>query len=354
MSLLFSSIDVKSITFKNRIITSPMCMYSAVDGIATDWHLVHYGSRAMGGSGTVMVEATAVQADGRIAIGDLGIYNDEQIPGLKKIASFIKNCGSVPAIQLAHSGRKGSTWVSGGDGRILLPSEGGWELIAPSPLPFSDMPVPREMNLEDIEAIKVAFALAAKRALTAGFELIEIHSAHGYLLHEFLSPVTNLRKDEYGGNLENRAKLLFEVIERVKEEWPDNLPISVRISATDWVEHGWTVENSIWLTRELAKVGVDIIDVSTGGLVPDAKIPVGAGYQLPFASAIKKDLKEEILVGTVGLIDTPQQAETILVNGDADFIFIGRELLRDPYFPLHAAKVLRSTVNPPKQYERAF
>lgn len=356
MSKLFSPITLKSITFKNRIIMSPMCMYMSEDGFSTDWHLVHYGTRAIGGAGTVMLEATAVRADGRIGIGDLGIYKDEHIEGLQRITSFVKNNGSVPAIQLAHSGRKGSTWASGAESRVLTQKEeGAWDLIAPSAIAFSDeMPTPKEMDIADIEAIKQVFVDATKRALQAGFELIEIHSAHGYLLNEFLSPITNKRTDEYGGSRENRAKLLFEVIEKVQEVWPVNLPIAVRISATDWMEEGWKSEDSVWLSNKLAEVGIDIIDVSTGGTVPGATIPVGAGYQLPFASAIKRELKEKLQVATIGLITSAQQAETILINGDADFVVLGRELLRDPYFPLHASKELHTPVSAPKPYELAF
>lgn len=347
---------IKSITFRNRIFTSPMCMYSSVDGFATDWHLVHYGSRAIGGAGAVMLEATAIREDGRIGVGDLGIWKDAHIAPLAKVADFIKSSGSVPAIQLAHSGRKGSTWVSGKESSVLMPEdEQGWEVIAPSAIPFSAaMQTPREMTIQDIEDIKQAFADAAIRALKAGFELIEIHSAHGYLLNEFLSPIPNKRKDKYGGSPENRSRLLFEVIEKVKEVWPVHLPIAVRISATDWMEDGWKSEDSVWLSIKLAEVGVDIIDVSTGGVVPDAKIPVGPGYQLPLASAIRRNVQDKLHVGTVGLITSAQQAETILVNGDADFIFMARELLRNPYFPLHAAKELRSEIPMPKPYEPAF
>jgi 2,4-dienoyl-CoA reductase-like NADH-dependent reductase (Old Yellow Enzyme family) len=356
MSKLFSVLTIKSVKFKNRIITSPMCMYMAEDGFANDWHLVHYGSRAMGGAGAVMLEATAVRADGRIGVGDLGIWKDEHIAPLAKVASFIKSTGSVPAIQLAHSGRKGSTWVSGAESHALVPEdENGWEVIAPSAIAFSAaMQTPREMNYEDIQAIRKAFVDAAQRALKAGFEMIEIHAAHGYLINEFLSPIPNQRSDNYGGSRDNRARLLFEVIADVKAVWPSDLPISVRISATDWIEEGWTGEDSVWLSSKLAVAGIDLIDVSTGGTVAKATIPVGAGYQLPFASAIKQVVKDSLLVGAVGLITSPEQAETILVNGDADFVLIAREFLRNPYFPLHAAKVLRSEIPVPKPYELAF
>ncbi|MCD0477896.1 NADH:flavin oxidoreductase/NADH oxidase [Chryseobacterium sp. LC2016-29] len=356
MSILFSPVTVKSVTFKNRVLMSPMCMYSSVDGFATDWHLVHYGSRAIGGAGTIMIEAASVRADGRIGIGDLGIYKDEHVEGLQRITGFIKEQGSVPAIQIAHAGRKASNWVSGGESKILFPEDKeGWEIIAPSAIPFSsESQTPREMDVEEIHNIQNSFADAAKRALEAGFELLEIHSAHGYLLNEFLSPITNKRTDGYGGTLENRSRMLFETIEKVKIVWPEDLPIAVRISATDWVDEGWTLEDSMWLSQKLSEAGIDIIDVSTGGAIPNAKIPVGAGYQLPFASAIKKDKDNALVVATVGLIDSAKQAETILANGDADFIVVGRELLRNPYFPLTAAKELRAEIIVPKQYELAI
>ncbi|MCQ9636355.1 NADH:flavin oxidoreductase/NADH oxidase [Chryseobacterium sp. WG14] len=356
MSKLFSPLTVRSVTFRNRIFTSPMCMYSSVDGFATDWHLVHYGSRAMGGAGAVMLEATAVMENGRIGVGDLGIWKDEHIVPLGKVADFIKNNGSVPGIQLAHSGRKGSQLVAGKDSKPLMPGDAqGWEVIAPSSIPFSaEMQTPRAMSADDIATVKQAFVDATIRALKAGFELIEIHSAHGYLLNEFLSPITNKRTDGYGGSLESRSKLLFEVIAEVKKVWPVDLPIAVRISATDWMEEGWKIEDSVWLSRKLVDAGIDIVDVSTGGTVPNAKITVGSGYQLPYASAIKREVKEQLLVGTVGMITNAHQAETILTNGDADLIYMARELLRDPYFPLKAAKELRSEIPAPKPYELAF
>ncbi len=356
MSKLFSPLTLKSVTFKNRIITSPMCMYMAEDGFASQWHLVHYGARAMGGAGAVMLEATAVRADGRIGVGDLGIWKDDHIEPLAKIASFIKNTGSIAAIQLAHAGRKGSTWASGAQSRPLMPEEeNGWQTIAPSALAFSAaMQVPREMTLKDIDEVQQAFADAALRALKAGFNLIEIHSAHGYLINEFLSPIPNKRTDHYGGSIENRARFLFEIIEKTQAVWPSELPIAVRISATDWMEEGWQLTDSVWLSRKLSEMGIDIVDVSSGGTVPNAKITAGSGYQLPFASRIKRELEDKILVGTVGMISNAHQAETILSNGDADLIFIGRELLRNPYFPLDAAKQLRSEIPVPKPYELAF
>lgn len=356
MSKLFTPLTVKSVTFRNRIITSPMCMYMAEDGFASDWHLVHYGSRAMGGAGAVMLEATAVREDGRIGVGDLGIWKDEHIEMLSKISSFIKSTGSVAAIQLAHAGRKGSTWAAGRESRPLMPDEeNGWEVIAPSAIAFSPaMQTPREMTLNDIDQIQQVFVDAALRALKAGFELIEIHSAHGYLINEFLSPIPNKRTDHYGGSIENRARFIFEIIDKVKEVWPSELPIAVRISASDWMEEGWKIEDSLWLSKKLVEKGIDILDVSSGGTVPNAKITAGPGYQLPYASKIKRTLKDQLLVGAVGMITNAQQAETILTNGDADLVFVGREFLRNPYFPLEAAKQLRSESLVPKAYELAF
>ncbi len=334
---------------------SPMCMYSCEDGFATDWHFVHYGTRAMGGAGMVIFEASAVRADGRISTGDLGIYKDEHIEMLGRITKFVKDNGSVVGIQLAHAGRKASTWAFGAESKILSENQGGWEMIAPSAIAFSDKTaVPREMTLTDIEAIKQSFADAASRALKAGFELIELHAAHGYLINEFLSPLTNKRVDQYGGSRENRSRFLMEVIEKVKEVWPDTLPMSVRISATDWAEGGWKSDDSVWLSEKLAEAGIDIVDVSSGAVVPDVKIPIGPGYQVPLAAAIKSEVKDKINVATVGMITTAAQAETILVNGNADFIVLGRELLRNPYFPLKGAKELREKVDCPTQYDRAF
>ncbi len=332
-----------------------MCMYSCQDGFATDWHFVHYGTRAMGGAGTVIIEASAVRADGRISTGDLGIYKDQHINMLSRITKFIKDNGSIPAIQLAHAGRKASTWAFGAESKILNEDEGGWEMIAPSAIAFSEKTAdPRAMTIEDIEAIKQSFQDAASRAHRAGFEMIELHGAHGYLINEFLSPLTNKRDDQYGGSRENRVRFLMEIIENVQKVWPSNLPIAVRISATDWKENGWTSEDSVWLSDKLADVGIDIIDVSSGAVVADAKIPVGPGYQVPLAADIKNALEDKINVATVGMITTAAQAETILVNENADFIVMGRELLRNPYFPLHAAKELREEVDCPTQYQRAF
>ncbi len=356
MACLLTSIKIKDVELKNKIITAPMCMYSATDGFINDWHFVHYSTRAMGGAGMVILEATAVSPKGRISIGDLGIWKNDHIEGLKKVTSFMREHNCVPAIQLAHAGRKGSYEVNGEESRLLTyPSEGGWDVFAPSAIPFSDEALmPIEMSIDDIHYTTKLFAEAANRAFNAGFQVIEIHAAHGYLLHEFLSPLSNHRTDEYGGSIENRSRFLLEVVDAIKKVWPDNLPVSVRISATEWVDGGWNIEDSIWLSKQLAKKGISIIDVSSGGNIADAKIPVKPGYQVPLANAIKKELGEDILVGTVGLITKASQAETILNNKEADLILMGRELLRNPYFPLQAIKELNGEGEYPEQYKRAF
>lgn len=354
MSILFSPLKLRAMELKNRIAVSPMCMYSADDGFATDWHLVHLGSRAVGGAGLVITEATAISPEGRISPDDLGIWKDEHINNLKRIASFITGQGTVPGIQLAHAGRKASVsseWKGGG--KFLLPEQGGWETVAPSPIAFDkDSGVPRELTIEEIKKIESDFAQAAHRALRAGFKIVEIHAAHGYLIHQFLSPLSNRRTDEYGGNFENRIRFLLEVTEAIKEVWDRNNPLFVRISATDWVETGgWDLSQSKRLSGILKEKGVDLIDVSTGGLVPHVKIPVDYGYQVPFASQIRKEAS--IATGTVGMITNAMQAETILRNEHADLIFLGREMLRSPYFALHAAHELRDDISWPVQYQRA-
>ncbi len=356
MADLLTSIKIKDVELKNKIVTSPMCMYSANDGFINNWHFVHYSTRAMGGAGMVILEATAVCPEGRISIGDLGIWKNEHMKGLNKISTFLKKQHCVPAIQLAHAGRKGSYEVIGDESRLLTtPAEGGWDVFGPSAIPFSDdSHMPIEMSVDDIHHTSKLFADAAKRALKSGFQVIEIHAAHGYLLHEFLSPLSNHRTDEYGGSIENRARFLFEVIDAIKTVWADYYPISVRISATEWVEGGWDITDSIWLCKQLAKKGISIIDVSSGGNVADAKIPVQAGYQVSLASAIKKEVGNEIMVGTVGLITNAPQAETILNNGEADLILMGRELLRNPYFPLQTLREMHGEGEYPIQYKRAF
>lgn len=353
MSILFSPLKINSLEFRNRIAVSPMCTYSSTNGFATDWHLVHLGSRAIGGAGLVMTEATAISPEGRISPDDLGIWQDEHIKNLAKITSFIEQYGAIPGIQLAHAGRKASTsseWKGGSS--FLLPEQGGWDVVAPSPLPFSEYSgVPHELTKGDIQFIISQFAQAAQRSLIAGFKVVEIHAAHGYLIHQFLSPLTNLRTDEYGGSFENRIRFLLEVIDAVKKVWNPDYPLFVRISATDWVDEGWDLSQSARLSALLKDKGVDLMDVSSGGSITGVKIPVGYGYQLPFASYIRKEAN--MMVGAVGMIVNAVQAETILRNNDADLIFMGRQLLRDPYFPLHAAKELGDTITWPVQYQRA-
>ena len=352
MSRLFSPLQLRGLTFKNRIFVSPMCMYSSIDGMPNDWHLVHLGSRAVGGAGLVMVEATAVSPEGRISPDDSGLWSDAHARAFIPIARFIGEQGAVAGIQLAHAGRKASTdrpWTGGGP---LGPDKRGWQPVAPSPLPFAPgHPVPREASSADREMIQKQFVDAAGRARTAGFQVIEIHMAHGYLLHQFLSPLSNLRKDEYGGSLENRMRFPLSVAAAVRAAWPDDLPVFARISATDWVEGGWDLAQSMELCRRLKDIGIDLIDCSSGGSVPNAVIPAGPGYQTPFATAIKKDVG--IATGTVGFITEPAQAEQIIATGLADAVVLARELLRDPYWPLHAAKALRIDPSWPVQYLRA-
>ncbi len=353
MSVLFSPLTIKEVTFRNRIVVSPMCQYSSIDGFANDWHLVHLGSRAVGGAALIIQEATAVSPEGRISPGDMGIYLDEHVRKLQDITAFIQAQGGVAGIQLAHAGRKAShhtPWLGGR--QIPLAAAEGWQTVAPQAVPFlPDEEPPLELTLAGIEKVIHDFKLAAGRALEAGFKVVEIHAAHGYLLHEFLSPLSNQRSDAYGGSFENRSRLLLEVLAAVKTVWPPMLPLFVRISATDWAPGGWDLQDSVQLASVLKRLGVDLIDCSSGGLLPGVKIPVGAGYQVPFAEKIKKEA--DILTGAVGLITTAQQAEQILQNGQADMIFLAREALRDPYFPLHAAKQLGDEVLWPVQYDRA-
>lgn len=352
MSSLFSPLPLRQLTIRNRIFLSPMCQYSATDGLPGPWHQVHYGSRAAGGAGLVMVEATAVAPEGRISPRDLGLWSDEHARALRPIAVFIKEQGAVPAIQLAHAGRKASCDVPWKGSRLLSPAEGGWETLAPSPLPFSaGSPPPKEMTAADIAAVTAQFVAAAHRAQDAGFEVVEVHMAHGYLLHEFLSPLTNRRTDAYGGSLENRLRLPLEAAQAVRAVWPDDWPVFARISATDWAEGGWDLAQSVQLAKALKAKGIELIDVSSGGLLPDAIPPAAPGFQTPFAEAIRREAG--IATGTVGLITEAAQAEHILVTGQADAVFLGRELLRNPYWPLQAAHVLGEDVSWPNQYQRA-
>ncbi len=351
---LFSPLQLRDVRLPNRIGVSPMCQYSSVDGFADEWHFVHLGSRAVGGAALVLTEATAVLPEGRISPQDLGLWKDEQIEMLARIFSFIEAHGAVPAMQLAHAGRKASTappWEGGG---AVPESDGGWRpVFAPSAQAFdADAIVPEELDREGIQRVAEAFAKAAQRALTAGAKIVEIHAAHGYLLHSFLSPLTNHRSDEYGGSLENRTRALREVTEAVRRVWPERLPLLVRLSASDWVEGGWDVEQSAAVARALKPLGVDMIDCSSGGAVPRAKIKLGPGYQVPFSDQIRRDA--QIATAAVGMITEPEQANEIITSGEADMVFLARELLRDPYWPLHAAKRLGHEVAAPVQYGRAF
>ena len=352
MSRLFSTFKLRDIEFKNRIFVSPMCQYSSQDGLPNDWHQVHIGSRAVGGAALVMVEATAVSPEGRISPFDNGIWNDEQAKRFQPIARFIRSQNCIPAIQLAHAGRKASTDVPWRGGKPLGSDAGGWQPMAPSPIAFdAGYPHPREMTPQDIRDVVEQFVSAARRSLNAGFQVLELHVAHGYLLHEFLSPLSNRRTDSYGGPLENRLRLPLQVAGAVRSVWPNQLPLFVRISCTDWAENGWNLKESIEFCRQLKKAGVDLIDSSSGALVPDAEIPAGPGFQVPFAAAIKQ--AADIATGAVGLITSAQQAEQTVATGQADVVLLGREMLRDPYWPLHAAKALDAEIHWPVQYERA-
>lgn len=346
MSKLNQPLTIKSVTLKNRTGMSPMCQYSASEGVAGDWHLVHYGSRAVGGTGLIIIEATAVCPEGRITPYDLGIWNDNQIPQLQKITSFIHENGSVAGIQLAHAGRKASHDKPTNGGKQLLPSDGGWTTIGPSPIPFDPEELsPKELDKKGIELVKLQFREAALRAKKAGFRVLEIHAAHGYLIHEFLSPLSNQRNDEYGGSFENRIRLLTEIVEVVKKEWSNELPLFVRLSATDWTDGGWNPEETVKLSKILSQKGVDLIDCSSGGNIYNAKIRLAPGYQVEFSEAIRKT---GIKTATVGLINSPEQINKILENEQADIVLLGRELLRNPYFTLHADE----SIVWPEQYLR--
>jgi len=351
-SKLFTPIDLRRVRVKNRIFVSPMCQYSAVDGVPNDWHLVHLGARAVGGAGLVFTEATAVSPEGRISPHDAGLWNDEQQQAFSRIAAFIKEQGAAVGMQLAHAGRKASVEAPWRGAPAVAEDAGGWQPLAPSAIPFAPQrPAPREMTLAEIEQVVADFAAAAERARLAGFQVLELHLAHGYLLHEFLSPLSNRREDRYGGSLENRARLPLAAARAVREAWPEDQPLFARISATDWVEGGWDLEQSVQLAGWLKEAGVDLIDCSSGGLTPDARIPVGPGYQTRFATAIRE--RVGIATGAVGLITEPEQAEQIVATGLADCVFLARELLRDPHWPLHAARRLRVDLPWPPQYERA-
>ena len=352
MTVLFTPFAQRSVTLRNRIVVSPMCQYSCADGVANEWHLVHLGSRAVGGAGAVIVEAAAVTPEGRISPADCGLWSDAHAEAFRPIAAFIRANGAVPGIQLAHAGRKASTAAPWHGGKPVAPESGGWRPLAPSQLRFSGgYPEPRELDAAEIAECVAAFAAATRRAVAAGFELIELHMAHGYLLHQFLSPLTNLRTDGYGGDVEGRMRFPLEVARAVRAEWPAELPLWVRVSATDWVEGGWDLAQTIELARRLHALGVDLIDCSSGGLVPHAHVPVAPGYQVPFAAAIRREAG--VATGAVGLITAPVQAEQVLAAGDADIVLLARQLLRDPYWPLHAARELGAEALWPPQYLRA-
>ena len=363
MPHLFDPFSLRDLTLSHRIVVSPMCQYSSTDGFASDWHLVHLGSRAVGGAALVMTEASAVSAEGRISPRDLGIYLDAHVEMLARIVRFIHSQGSAAGMQIAHAGRKGSTrrpWESHNPHpptffaltSALDPTEGGWEPVGPTDIPFSDTyPVPRPLKTEEVHGVVQAFRDAARRVHTAGFDLIELHGAHGYLIHEFLSPLTNTRTDRYGGSFQNRIRLCLEVVDAIRQVWPERMPVWLRISATDWAPGGWDVDQAVELARRVRERGVDLIDCSSGGLVMSQKIAFGPGYQVPFAERIRREAG--IATGAVGLITTATQAEDIIRNGQADCVLLARQLLRDPYWPMHAAEVLGVPCPWPAQYLRA-
>ncbi|MEP6800910.1 MAG: NADH:flavin oxidoreductase/NADH oxidase [Acidobacteriota bacterium] len=355
MPSLFDPLTLRGLTLRNRIGVSPMCQYSSEDGVANDWHFVHLGSRAVGGAGLVMVEATAVAPRGRISPQDMGIWSDAHVEPLARIARFVFAQGAAPGIQLAHAGRKASVTRPWEGDRPLTDDEGGWSIVGPSPIPFKEgWREPVAMTAEDIAEFLAHMQAATRRALAAGFRWIELHAAHGYLLHSFYSPLSNRRDDEYGGAFENRVRLTLQAVRAIRKEWPDDLPVAVRISGTDWIEGGWTVEDSIALARRLGDEGADIVDCSSGGNVAAATIPAGAGYQVPIAEAVKRGSGLPTIA--VGMISDPMQADQIIRNGQADMVLLAREELRDPYWPIHAAKALGQSelVPVPVQYGRAF
>lgn len=353
MSRLFAPLSQRSLTLRNRLVVSPMCQYSAVDGVPNNWHLVHLGSRAVGGAGLVMTEACAVSPQARISPADTGLWNAAQAEAWHRISCFLRSREAAVGVQLSHAGRKASVEAPWLGGKGVTADAGGWTPVAPSALAFrEDSPQPRALEPIDIRNVIDDFAAAAQRALDACFQLVEIHAAHGYLLHQFLSPLSNQREDRYGGSFENRIRLLREVLVAVREVWPERLPLWLRISATDWADGGWDIEQSVELARIVKDLGVDLIDVSSGGLVPHARIPVEPGYQVPFSARIRREAG--IATGAVGLITRAAQAEKIVADEEADVVLLARELLRDPYFPLRAAHELGANVHVPEQYQRAW
>ena len=352
MSHLFTPLRIRDLEFRNRVFVSPMCQYSSPDGRPSDWHVVHLGSRAVGGAGLVLTEATAVSPEGRISPDDTGIWTDAQAAAWRRVTDFVRGQGAAVGIQLAHAGRKASTPAPWQGDKALGPGERGWQPIAPSAVAFSEAsPVPSAMSEGDIDRVVGEFAEAARRSLGAGFQVVEVHAAHGYLLHQFLSPLSNRRTDQYGGPLENRMRLAVRVTRAVRGVWPEGLPVLVRLSCTDWADGGWDLPQSVVLSRALREAGADLIDCSSGGLVPGARIPVGPGYQVAFSEAIRREAS--VATGAVGMITEPRQAEDIIANGQADAVLLAREFLRDPYWPLHAAKALGVKAAWPKQYGRA-
>ncbi|MEP6939025.1 MAG: NADH:flavin oxidoreductase/NADH oxidase [Rudaea sp.] len=349
---LFSPLTLGNVTLRNRIAISPMCEYSAVDGVPGDWHLVHLGSRAVGGAGLVFTEATAVSAQGRISLGDTGIWNDAQQAAWTRIAAFVRSQGAAAGIQLAHAGRKASTDLPWRGGKALDAEHGAWTSLAPSAIAFEGYAMPQALDAAGIDEVVADFVSSTRRAAAAGFDVVEIHAAHGYLVHEFLSPLSNVRSDEYGGSLENRARLLRRIVAAVRDAWPRPRPLFVRVSATDWTAGGWDIDECVALARWLKADGVDLIDTSSGGNVAHAKIPLGPGYQVPFAQRIRADAG--IATGAVGLITTAQQAQDIIARGDADLVLLARETLRDPYFARRAAAELGVKIAAPEQYQRAW
>jgi len=352
MPSLFDPFTTRGLTLSNRVVVSPMCQYSSADGCASDWHLVHLGSRATGGAGLVIAEAAAVTAEGRITPGDLGLYQDAHVEGLSRVTRFVRSQGSAVGIQLAHAGRKGSTWQPWKGAGAVGVDQGGWVPVGPTPEPFSStFPSPRRLSTEEMPPIVAAFRDAARRAAAAGFGVLELHGAHGYLIHEFLSPLTNTRTDQYGGSFDNRIRLCLDVVDAVRQVWPERSPLWLRISATDWAPGGWDVEQSVELARRVRDRGVDLIDCSSGGLVASQKPDVGPGYQVPFAERVKREA--HVPTGAVGLITTASQADHIVRTGQADCVLLARQMLRDPYWPLHAAQELGVTVAWPPQYLRS-
>jgi 2,4-dienoyl-CoA reductase-like NADH-dependent reductase (Old Yellow Enzyme family) len=350
---LFTPLKIRDTELKNRIVVSPMCEYSAKDGHPQSWHMVHLGSRAVGGAALVMTEASAVEARGRISAADAGIYDDAHIESWRPITEFVKSQGAIVGMQLAHAGRKASTAEPWKGGKPVSIAAGGWEPVGPSALAYdSGYTTPHALSVSEIAEVVAAFRKAAQRALAAGFQIVEIHAAHGYLIHEFLSPLSNKREDHYGGSFENRIRLALEIAKAVREVWPPNLPLFCRVSATDWADGGWDVGETVELSKRLKPLGVDLIDTSSGGLVPFQKIAVGSGYQVPFAEAIRR--QADMLTGAVGMITDAAQADTILTTGQADLIFLAREFLRDPYWPRRAAQELHAKIEPPVQYQRAW